>query len=53
MTSGQEALVVLLLVLVLVLLAGSGYVALLRERFRRGRDGDDEPLPRRGRRRGA
>ncbi len=51
MTSGQEALIIFLLVVVLVLLFGSGYVALLRERFRRGRDGDDEPLPRRRRKR--
>ena len=42
MTSVQEALEILLLVVVLVLLAGSGYIALLRERYRRGRDGDDE-----------
>jgi len=42
MTSVQEALVILLLVVVLVLLAGSGYIALLRERYRRGRDGDDD-----------
>jgi hypothetical protein len=43
-TSGQEALIIILLVVVLVLLFGSGFVALLRERYRRGRDGDDEPV---------
>lgn len=47
MTSAQEALIIILLVVVLVLLFGSGFVALLRERYRRGRAGDDEPLPRR------
>jgi hypothetical protein len=46
MTSGQEALIIILLVVVLVLLFGSGYIALLRERYRRGRDGDEEPVPR-------
>ena len=39
--TGQEALIILLLVVVLVILFGSGFFALLRERFRRGRDGDD------------
>jgi len=43
-TSIQESLIILLLVVVLVLLAGSGYIALLRERYRRGRDGD-QPEP--------
>jgi Tfp pilus assembly protein PilX len=52
MTSGQEALIIVLLVVVLVGLFGSGFFALMRERYRRGRDGDDEPLPtRRPRRR--
>ncbi len=44
-TSAQEALIILLLVIVLVVLFGSGFFALLRERYRRGRAGDDEPTP--------
>jgi len=49
-TSLQETLIIVLLVVVLVLLAGSGYIALLRERYRRGRDGDpDGDHPRRHR----
>ena len=51
MLSGQETLIIILLTVVLVALLGSGYIALLRERYRRGRDGDPEPLRGRKRRR--
>ncbi|HPU39076.1 MAG TPA: hypothetical protein PLS63_05845 [Microthrixaceae bacterium] len=43
MTSWQETMIIVLLIVVLVLLGGSGYVALLRERYRRGRRGDTDP----------
>lgn len=51
MLSAQETLIIILLTVVLVALLGSGYIALLRERYRRGCDGDPEPLPGRRRRR--
>lgn len=41
-TSGQETLIIFLLIVVLVLLGGTGFFALLRERYRRGRGGQDQ-----------
>lgn len=48
MASLQETLIIALLIVVLVLLGGSGYFALLRERYRRGRRGDTEAPTTRG-----
>ncbi len=45
--SSQETLIVVLLVVVVVSLGSAGWFALLRERYRRGRDGDTGTPPRR------